>query len=87
MPFTDGGIESVGLRVERALNEYVDHGLLVGPDNVDANDISLGPNVVVPRRADTTASDRSERVLNGITFSANYAGAVHRTTIRGSVNI
>ena len=56
MPFTDGGIESVGLQIEKALVEYVDFGLLVGADTVDANNNSLGPNVVVPTRAETTLS-------------------------------
>ena len=81
MPFTDGGIESVGLQVEQALNEYVTFGLLVGADTVDADNNSLGPNVVVPTRAETSAADRAQRTLNGITFTANYAGAVHRTCL------
>ena len=87
VPFTDAGIESVGLQVERALNEYVNSGLLVGADNVDANENSLGPNVIVPTRAETSEADRSQRILNGITFSANYAGAVHRTNIRGRISV
>ena len=87
MPFTDGGIETVGLQVERALQEYVDFGLLVGTDVVDDNENSLGPSVVVPTRAETTAADRSKRELNGLTFTANYAGAVHRATINGTVSV
>ena len=87
VPFTDGGIESVGLQVEQALNEYVTFGLLVGADTVDADNNSLGPNVVVPTRAETSAADRAQRTLNGITFTANYAGAVHRTTIRGRIEV
>ena len=87
IPFTDGGIESVGLQVERALNEYVNYGLLVGPEVLDDNDVSLGPNVIVPTRAQTRASDRAQRVLNDVTFTANYAGAVHKTTIMGTVSV
>ena len=87
VPFTDGGIESVGLQVERALNEYVNYGLLVGPEVLDDNDVSLGPNVIVPTRAQTRAADRAQRVLNDVTFTANYAGAVHKTTIMGTVSV
>ena len=87
VPFTDGGIESVGLQVERALNEYVGFGLLVGAEVTDENGDSLGPSVEVPTRAETSAADRAQRVLNGITFSANYAGAVHKTTIRGTIEV
>ena len=87
VPFTDGGIESVGLQLERALSEYVDYGLLVGIDSVDSDGNSLGPAVTVPTRAETSASDRSKRELNGITFTANYAGAIHKTTINGTISI
>ena len=87
MPFTDGGIETVGLQIERGLAEYVGFGLLVGPETVDADNNSLGPAVVVPTRAQTTSADRANRTLSGVTFTANYAGAVHRTTIRGTVSV
>lgn len=87
VPFTDAGIETVGLQVERALNEYVNYGLLVGPEVTDDNDESLGPQVTVPTRAQTSASDRAKRQLNNVTFTANYAGAVHRTTIMGTVSV
>lgn len=87
VPFTDGGIESVGLQVERGLQEYVDFGLLVGTETLDENDVSLGPNVIVPTRAETTAADRARRELKGLRFTANYAGAVHRVVINGTVSV
>ena len=87
VPFTDAGIETVGLQVERALNEYVNYGLLVGPEVTDDNDESLGPQVTVPTRSQTSASDRAKRELTNVTFTANYAGAVHKATIMGTVSV
>ena len=87
VPYTDGGIEVIGLQIERALDEYVEVGLLVGSDVLDENEQSLGPVVTVPTRAETTAAERSSREVNNITFSASYAGAVHKVTINGTVSV
>jgi len=32
-----------------------------------------------------TSSDRNNRIFNGISFTSNLAGAIHKTTIRGKV--
>ena len=87
VPYTDGGLDLVGLQLEQALAEYVTIGLLVGPDVLDANGDSLGPVVTVPTRAETTAADRAAREVRNITFRANYAGAVHKVTIQGTVSV
>lgn len=87
VPFTDGRIESVGLQVEDILDQAVTNGILVGADNLDENGESLGPAVTVPRRSETTAVDRSKRLLTGIRFSGFYAGAVHKVQIDGNLSI
>jgi hypothetical protein len=35
--------------------------------------------------ADQTESDRNNRIFNGISFTSDLAGAIHKTTIRGKV--
>lgn len=87
VPYDDGGIESVGLQVEDVLGRAVDRQILVGPSNLDAEGNSLGPVVTVPKRSETTKADRASRFLRDVKFTGNYAGAIHKVQIDGTLSV
>lgn len=79
VPYTDGGIESIGLQVEEVLDRAVDRLILVGGED--------GPIVTVPKRSETTKADRAARFLRDVTFTGNYAGAIHKVQIDGTLSV
>lgn len=87
VPFDDGGIESVGLQVEMVLNDAVNRSILISNANLDDDGIGMGPKVTVPRRSETTKADRAARVLKGISFTGNYAGAINKAIINGTLTV
>ena len=79
IPFTNAG----GGAFEGVIKYWIDRaessavGLLV-----------LGESVIdVPNVANIPVADRAARLFSGITFSGNYAGAVHKITINGKLSI
>ena len=76
---SDGGIESVGLQVQDVLERAVDRTILLGGED--------GPVVTVPKRSDTTKADRAARFLRDITFTGNYAGAINKVQIDGTLSV
>jgi len=80
IPFDQGGIEVHRLKVEEILfNVGVGNTILRGGDDAPVVD-ELNLN-------DISSADRAARYLNEITFSAFYAGAVHKSKISGSISI
>lgn len=79
VPYSDGGIESIGLQVEDVLDRAVDRQILLGGED--------GPVVTVPRRSETTKADRANRFLRDVTFTGFYAGAIHKVQIDGRLSV
>lgn len=79
VPLDNGGIEAVGLRVEQILKQAVDRRILRGGDQA--------PTVSVPDVTELDNGDRANRFLDGIEFEGSYAGAVHKTRIRGRLSV
>lgn len=80
VPFDNGGIEAVALRVEDTLtNVGVANTILRGGDDA--------PVVVVPDVNQIAQADRANRFLNEITFTAFYAGAIHKAKISGRITV
>lgn len=77
VPFDDGGIESVGLQVEDILGQAEARTILVVGSSV----------VTVPKRSETTKADRSNRFLRDVKFTGEYAGAIHKTQIDGTLSV
>ena len=78
IPFTDAGVAVIENEVRAQLTEGIRVGLL-------AQDPEF--TVSVPRVADVSATDKANRFLPDVTFSATLAGAVHKTQIRGTVSV
>lgn len=84
IPFTDkGGAILQGL-ILAPLNQGAredDSGPFVGSDP------ALAPYCIVPLVADILAADKAARQFTGIQFGATLTGAVHSTTIQGTLSL
>jgi len=78
VPFTDAGVNMVESPVRGALRRWVQNGLLADDPK---------PAVTSPLVADVSSTDRGNRYLPDIAFSAELAGAVHSTSITGKVSV
>lgn len=79
VPFDNGGIQAIALRVKQSLAVAVRTRLLRGGDDA--------PVVTAPDVNEVPQADRGNRVLNGVEFSGFYAGAVHKVGIQGRITI
>ena len=75
IPFTDGGVSVITAELEGALQEGVNVALLASYSSS------------VPKVADVSASDKANRMLPDVKFSAVLAGAIHKTKITGTVSL
>lgn len=78
VPFTDAGVASIEATVRNRLRLAVLATIL-------AEDPA--PVVTVPRVADIDPADKAARLLPDVKFSATLAGAIHATTITGTVSV
>jgi hypothetical protein len=78
IPYTDQGVTVVAGMVEAQLSEGVANGFLSATPS---------PKVTAPRVGEIDIADRAVRHLQGVTFEATMAGAIHTTTIRGNVTV
>jgi len=78
VPFTDPGITSIQSEINQVLQ-----------DNVVLGGIAADPpfSISVPKAKDVSAGDKANRTLNGVTFQATLAGAIHAVNINGTVSL
>jgi hypothetical protein len=87
VPFTDAGISAVDSVVKKRLQIAQNRGM-ISPTAYDENNVQIGGFVTsVPKLADISSVDRAARHLNGVTFTAWLAGAIHAVVINGVVTI
>jgi len=79
IPFTERGAGAIESKIRRwlATGESDAYNLLVPGESI----------VNMPRVADISEADRLARFFSGITFSAKYAGAVHKIGISGKLTV
>lgn len=77
IPYDDTGITLIEGLVKGVLNQAADAGILQKDSIV----------VSVPRYADIPQADKLARKLPNVKFSALYQGAIHRTTINGTISV
>lgn len=74
--FDDRGINSVAGAIRKRISLGVTAGFLTGDP---------AATVTVPKASDVSTTDKRNRVLNGLRFSAPVAGAIHTVAIAGTV--
>lgn len=79
IPFTSQGIGIIEGRVRYWLNkaESADVGLLVPGEST----------ITVPAIDNIDPAEKAQRYLSGITFTAKYAGAIHKVGITGKISV
>lgn len=75
VPFTDDGIDTVGNALRGALRADVTDG------------IYSTFAVTTPAASAVSSADKAARSLTGVSFTATLAGAIHVTTITGTVSV
>lgn len=78
IPFTDAGIDLIVSEVKGQLQDGIDAGGLAADP---------APVVEAPLAKDVSTTDKGNRLLPDITFTATLAGAIHKTQIRGVVTL
>lgn len=78
IPYTDPGVAVIENEVRASLARGVRAGVLAA---------TPAPVVTVPAVADVDAADKAARLLPDVSFSATLAGAIHKTTINGTVSV
>ena len=77
IPYDDSGITLIEGLVKGVLNQAAAAGILQADSIV----------VTVPRYADIPQADKRDRRLPDVKFTALYQGAIHRTTINGTISV
>ena len=77
VPFTDAGVNQLVNKVTAELNEAVTDGILKADP---------APIVKTVPVSEVSTADKGTRTYNDITFSAEYAGAIHKTKIVGKIS-
>ncbi len=77
LPYTDAGIAGIEAAIRSDLKQGVAAGFLSN---------NPAPTVTVPLVANVSASDKQNRVLNGVTFAATMAGAIQSANIQGTLS-
>lgn len=75
--YNDGGIQ---LRVETL------RGSLKAAQANTILDPEVDPLITYPKAANVSPADKANRVLNGVSWSASYAGAIQNVNIAGSIS-
>lgn len=79
LPFTDEGIQLVVNALRGVLQRATDNGILAAEDGEPAFVIDA------PAASTYSSAQKATRIMDGITFTGNLAGAIHKTTISGKV--
>jgi hypothetical protein len=85
IPFTDGGINLVGNAVFCSLKSGEDRGGIARTEYNEDGDEIPGFEISIPLAVNIPDSDKQARVLNGITWKARLAGAIHVAHINGTL--
>lgn len=76
VPFTNEGIQQIVSEVRAGIQTSVDSGFLAADYTVTAPDV-----------ADVSTTDKGNRILPDVNFTATLAGAIHKVTINGVVSL
>lgn len=82
--YTDGGIAAIESVIRKALEDGQAAGG-IAPDEYDEDgNLNLGYVLAMPLAANITSNQKASRILEGVSFTARLAGAIHVVNITGS---
>lgn len=80
IPFTNAGIDVIKSKIKQILLEAVNRGILV--DEPDRPLVVSAPDI-----SEISQQDKSQRLLQNVTFEGFYAGAIHKVKIEGFLSV
>lgn len=87
VPYTQAGIQAVGLALETPLSVGQNRGG-ISPTVFDEDGNQIGGYIIdLPRIQDVPTADKTARFLDNVKFTAYLAGAIHATKISGTVTL
>ena len=78
VPYTNAGVDIVKARVSQILQQAVFRNILRADP---------APEVTAPLVADIALADRSARLLPDVEFTGQFAGAIHKVQIQGTISV
>ena len=87
VPYDDSGITAVVGEMNKALEAGINSGLYTKHLKDEDGFTVGGYEVVAPKASAIAANDKNLRTLTAVTFTAFLAGAIHATTINGTVTV
>jgi hypothetical protein len=87
IPYTNAGVGVITSQIKKALGEAVDRSYVVETYTDSDNNIQPGWTVTAPEVSTISATDKGNRLLPDITFTAILAGAIHTTQINGTLTL
>lgn len=83
--YNDGGITGIQNVLEAALSaSQKNNG--IDTDRIKSDgEVEKGYTITVPLASEVSASDKKNRKLSGVSFTARLAGAIHETQIKGTL--
>lgn len=86
VPYTDSGIAIIENQVRGALDLGQRRGGIAETEYDSEGNENPGYVIEVPLATSISTNDKANRVLNDMNFNARPAGAIHATTINGSLD-
>lgn len=88
VPYTDDGIAAVEARIQQSIERGIERGGISPPIfNTDTQKLEPSYVINVPKQFDVPFNNKANRVLEDVTFRAVLAGAIHATTINGTLTV
>lgn len=78
IPYTNAGIAMVESVIRARLQDAIEKNVIADDENL---------TVTVPDVADTDETDRANRLLRDVYFTARLAGAIHKVIVRGTASV
>ena len=85
IPYTNGGIAKVQNEMIASLKSATERGIVAGDEFDEDGVLVPGFTTRVPNSQSLTATQKASRILEGCTFSARLAGAIHVISVNGNL--
>lgn len=78
IPYTNGGVDVIKAQVNQILTQAVQRSILRADP---------APEVTAPLVSEISLGNRSTRTLPDVNFTGQFAGAIHKTIINGTISV
>lgn len=87
VPYDDSGISAVVGQIQVPLDQAIANGALTAIERDRDGNVIGGYEIRAPLARNVSSSDKNNRILNDVEFTAYLSGAIHAVTIQGVVTV